>query len=280
MKVPLQRATLQMNSNGGLSIFCQPRKTLGAKDSCELEENELEQAHIYILKNCDEVLPYLEYGGFFYAEWDREFIKWFKNRVVQLQKADNSRLMEDLLSLSRGPTKYSTHCNGYIVNGYRFHVEDYDRSLRTQNCGVVVSSKNDEDNEMFDYYGVLTDVIELQFVSDRRVILFWCNWFDVHDKIKGIKRDEYDYVSVNPSRFLKINEPFVLVDQASQVFYANDNSNKGWDIVRKTQPRDSYEVVKQMDDDVDDLESPSDVVDDLESPSQKKRKRTDESTMR
>ncbi|KAM3284517.1 hypothetical protein P3S67_023316 [Capsicum chacoense] len=95
------------------------------------------------------------------AKWDQEFIKWFKNRVVQLHKADNSRLMEDLLSLSRGPTKYSTHCNGYIVNGYRFHAEDYDRSLRTQNCGVVVASKYDEDNEMFDYYGVLTDVIEL-----------------------------------------------------------------------------------------------------------------------
>ncbi|KAF3679796.1 putative nitrate transporter 1.4-like [Capsicum annuum] len=196
--------------------------------------------------------------------------------VVQLRKADNSRLMEDLLSLSRGPTKYSTHCNGYIVNGYRFHVEDYDRSLRTQNCVIVVASKNDEDNEMFDYYGVLTDVMELQFVPDRRVILFRCNWFDMHVKIKGIKRDEYDYVSVNPSRFLKTNEPFVLVDQASQVFYSNDNSNKGWHLVRKTQPRDSYEVVKQMDDDVDDLESPSDAVDDLESPTQKKCKRADE----
>ncbi|XP_047265623.1 uncharacterized protein LOC107862623 isoform X1 [Capsicum annuum] len=184
--------------------------------------------------------------------------------------------MEDLLSLSRGPTKYSTHCNGYIVNGYRFHVEDYDRSLRTQNCVIVVASKNDEDNEMFDYYGVLTDVMELQFVPDRRVILFRCNWFDMHVKIKGIKRDEYDYVSVNPSRFLKTNEPFVLVDQASQVFYSNDNSNKGWHLVRKTQPRDSYEVVKQMDDDVDDLESPSDAVDDLESPTQKKCKRADE----
>lgn len=119
-------------------------------------------------------------------------------------------------------------------------------------------------------------MIELQFDPNRKVILFWCNWFDVHDKIKGIKRDEYDYVSVNPSRFLKINEPVVLVDQASQVFYANDNSNKGWHVVRKTQPRDSFEIVKQMDDDVDDIESPSDVVDDLESASQRKRKRTDE----
>ncbi|KAM3303777.1 hypothetical protein P3S67_014808 [Capsicum chacoense] len=81
---------------------------------------------------------------------------------------------------------------------------------------------------------------------------------------------------MNPSSFCKTNEPFVLVNQASQVFYANDNSNKGWHVVRKTQPRDSYEVVKQIDVDVDDLESLSDVVDDLESPTQKKRKRIDE----
>ncbi|XP_015167842.1 uncharacterized protein [Solanum tuberosum] len=201
------------------------------------------------------------------AEWDREFIEWFKDRVAQLHKTDNSRLMEDLLSLSHGPTKYSTHSNGYIVNGYRFHVEDHDQMLRTQNCGVVVVGENDKNSENVDYYGILTDVIELQFISDRRVILFRCNWFDVYDKIKGIKRDEYDFVSVNPSRFLKTNEPFVLANQASQVFYASDNSNRGWHVVRKTQPRDSYEMGKQMDDE-------DDVVD-LESPSQKKQKTTD-----
>ncbi|XP_019260528.1 PREDICTED: uncharacterized protein LOC109238508 [Nicotiana attenuata] len=47
-------------SNGGLSMFYQPGSTMGAKEQCNLEENELEQAHIYILKNCDEVIPYLE----------------------------------------------------------------------------------------------------------------------------------------------------------------------------------------------------------------------------
>lgn len=47
-------------SNGALSIFSQPGKTLGAKEPCELEADELEQAHIYILKNCDHVLPYFK----------------------------------------------------------------------------------------------------------------------------------------------------------------------------------------------------------------------------
>ncbi|KAK6773982.1 hypothetical protein RDI58_029221 [Solanum bulbocastanum] len=132
--------------NGGLSIFCQSGKTIGAKTPYELEADELEQAHIYILKNCDEVLPYLEEFAQTHengrhlsdAEWKKQFIEWFKDRVAQLYKGDDSRMMEDLLSLSCGPTKYSTHSDGYVINGYRFHVEDYDKKLRTQNCGVVV----------------------------------------------------------------------------------------------------------------------------------------------
>ncbi|XP_015162178.1 uncharacterized protein [Solanum tuberosum] len=208
--------------DGGLSIFCQSGKTLGAKTPYELKADELEQAHIYILKNCDEVLSYLEEFAQTHenarhlsdAEWNKQFIEWFKDRVAQLHKGDDSRMMEDLLSLSRGPTKYSTHSNGYVINGYRFHAEDYDRKLRTQNCGVVVLGENDKDSENLDYYGVLTDVIELQFVMDRRMVLF-------------------------------------------RLFYANDNSNKGWQVVMKTQPRDSFEIVEQMDDDIVELGSPS-----------------------
>ncbi|XP_070031004.1 uncharacterized protein [Nicotiana tomentosiformis] len=49
------------NSDGGLSLLCKSGKTLGAPKHHDLEADELEQAHIYILKNCDEVLPFLEF---------------------------------------------------------------------------------------------------------------------------------------------------------------------------------------------------------------------------
>ncbi|WMV20184.1 hypothetical protein MTR67_013569 [Solanum verrucosum] len=159
-------------------------------------------------------------------EWNRQFIEWFQDKVAQLHKEDDSRIMEDLLALSRGPTKYVLHYNGYIVNGYRFHAEAYDKNLWTQNYGVVDVGETDKHSDNIDYYGVLTDVLELQFM-DRRVVLFECKWFDAYDKTKGVKIDEYGIVSVNLGRFLKINEPFVLAEQASQVFYANDNSNRG-----------------------------------------------------
>ncbi|KAH0678594.1 hypothetical protein KY284_019679 [Solanum tuberosum] len=35
--------------------------------------------------------------------------------------------MADLLTLSCGPMKYVTRFKGYIINGYRFHVQDYDK---------------------------------------------------------------------------------------------------------------------------------------------------------
>ena len=83
---------------------------------------------------------------------------------------------------------------------YSMH-HDYDKKLRIQNCGFLVLGEKDEDSENLDYYGVLADAIELQFVMDKRVSLFWCNWSDVYDDIKEFKKSECDFVNVNPCRF-------------------------------------------------------------------------------
>ena len=49
---------------------------------------------------------------------------------------------------------------------------------------------------------------------DKRVTLFWCNWSDVYDEIKEVKKSECDFVIVNPWRFSKTNDPFDLIDQS------------------------------------------------------------------
>ncbi|KAH0725236.1 hypothetical protein KY284_001101 [Solanum tuberosum] len=77
--------------------------------------------------------------------------------------------MADLLTLSRGPMKYVTRFKGYIINGYRFHVQDYDKGLRTQNCGIVVAGETDEEGKIIDYYGDLTDILDQQFIGGRRL---------------------------------------------------------------------------------------------------------------
>nr|CAD1843907.1 unnamed protein product [Ananas comosus var. bracteatus] len=173
--------------------------------------------------------------------------------------------MEHMLSLARGLTTYVTCYNGYLINGYRFQIEDRDKGFKTQNCGVVVVGDTSAETEKQDYYGVLTEVIELQYVGGHRVVLFRCNWYDVYDREKGIKTDEYGIVSVNRQRLLKTNEPFVLANQASQVFYATDNINKGWHVVQKTQPRDLYEMPLQMDAAFEDVQDGIDAYQEYES---------------
>ncbi|CAH9105731.1 unnamed protein product [Cuscuta europaea] len=262
--------------NGGLKIFNHPGRTLGAGRQCHLDPNELEQAHLYVLKNCDAVQSFLEEYSQTEAissqtlsdkEWDSQFIEWFKTRVSQMHKSDQSEEIKDLLALSRGPTPYVTSYKGYLCNGYRFHIEEHDKGLRTQNSGVIVVGENGIDVESIDYYGVLVEVLELQYLRGKRVVLFRCKWWDVYDRQRGVKIDEYGIVSVNFHRILKTNEPFVLASQVSQVFYAIDNNYKGWHVARKVQPRDTYSMPLEMEDDVENLDHLNAAVQDALSSS-------------
>ena len=84
---------------------------------------------------------------------------------------------------------------------------------------MVVSGDIGFEIRNIDYYEILTEIIELQYLDGRRVVLFWCKWFDVngtilvHDKEMGVgaKIDEYGFTSINYHCLLKTNEPFVLV---------------------------------------------------------------------
>ena len=86
---------------------------------------------------------------------------------------------------------------------------------------------NSEDGEAdINYYGVLTQVFTLEYAGGHEVVFFRCKWWDI-DLKKGVKVDKFGFVSINCQRHLKTSEPFVLVAQASQVFYVTDVSQRG-----------------------------------------------------
>jgi len=58
--------------------------------------------------------------------------------MTELYEHEKTKKTEDLLSLARGPTQYVTSYSGYVVNGYRFNVEQWEKNLRSQNSGVVM----------------------------------------------------------------------------------------------------------------------------------------------
>lgn len=102
----------------------------------------------------------------------------------------------------------------------KFHTKDCEKTRKTQNSGVSVIADTlsfTRDGVPFldsiVYYGLLKDVVELYYRDGNRTVLFKCDWWDVTNR-QGIKKDEYGYTSVNFSRTLHTNEPFILASQA------------------------------------------------------------------
>lgn len=141
-----------------------------------------------------------------------------------------------LYVLGLGPDRRITRYTGIVVNGVRFQTKERDGCRRTQNSGIFVKG------EATEFYGVLVDIIELQYCHGNRVFLFKCDWWDSSNKKTGIKKDGH-LTSVNISRKWYKDDPFVLATQAEQVFYINDIKNGGtWQVVQKTCPRNLFDV--------------------------------------
>lgn len=155
----------------------------------------------------------------------------------------DDQVMNGLQTLAMGPLKGVRCFNGYLANGFRFHTLELQKKRMYQNSGVMVKGTSGDKEQ--DYFGILTDIIELQYLNGKRLILFRCDWWDTHKIGRGIKIDKYGIISVNKRCHLRTNEPFVLMSQAKQVFYVNDGFDPNWLVVVKSQPRHHYNVLEK-----------------------------------
>ncbi|KAK5811992.1 hypothetical protein PVK06_027386 [Gossypium arboreum] len=118
-----------------------------------------------------------------------------------------SRYLEDVWSgkgvndkvkwLSQGSNRVVKIYSAFIINGFRFHTKYRERMRRTQNCGFGVNSSitsyasardNNPVEGNVEYYGLLTDIIELDYYGKWKVVLFQCDWVDVNTA-RRIKKD-------------------------------------------------------------------------------------------
>jgi hypothetical protein len=162
---------------------------------------------------------------------------------------------KSLSSLSLGPERKCKCYNGYFVNGYVFHTEEYGQGRKTYNSGVCVKGSTSSELEV-DYYGRLEEVVELQYHNEQNIVfLFKCYWYDTTDR--GIRVDpHYGLVEINSkARLRNINDVFVFAKQCQQVYYTytpsfrKDRSRVDWLSVLKTKPRGRVEVVHDENED-------------------------------
>jgi hypothetical protein len=126
--------------------------------------------------------------------------------------------------LARGPGKYATKYEGYLINGCIFHIKRIGNLRTTQNIGVPIdaqtlirSSAKDKNPicQTTTYYGVIQEIIILDYYCVK-YLLFKCDWVYVHKK-NGMKFHAFGFTMVNLKRRLRKNrvqdDPFILASQ-------------------------------------------------------------------
>ncbi|XXG54137.1 hypothetical protein AAC387_Pa03g2094 [Persea americana] len=102
--------SIRRQTHQGLSLFSKNCHPLGKGEYGYIDDKAWEQARIYVLKNCDEVLPFLtEHKEQMEREslrnvvkrHEEKFPKWFEERVTQLYNQGNARVNKQLLDLAR-----------------------------------------------------------------------------------------------------------------------------------------------------------------------------------
>ncbi|XP_050216221.1 uncharacterized protein LOC126667294 [Mercurialis annua] len=239
-----------------LSIFKPHGQSVGACRKRYLEDSEIVAARTYVLLNCSEIENYREvFEGELRrenpeitisqieAKFESQFAYWFQQYVQDPTVCTNPFI----LSLAKGPLRSVRTFKGYRVNGFKFQTQAYGEEQLTMNSGVCVKGTQYVDSEN-DFYGVLTDIIELEYpaLPMKTTVLFKCEWFDPARNSGTISNKKYNMVDINNRRRYNKYEPFILAEQADQVHYLPYPSKRrdklNWWAVCRTKARSELDM--------------------------------------
>ena len=226
--IPLSRHAGRLDGKG----------TIGRKDVTP-NNSDLEQAHFTVLQNMTCVDPYIHehmsylkqnnrHRGQLWleAEHTRTFSQWFADKVSRMFP----NLDPEVAQLGYRPRRVFQY-QGYDINGYTFYTKQQDDKSTMQNSGVTLVATMTDSSRMTSsknsYYGVIEEIWELDY-NLFVIPLFKCKW--VNDR-GGVKVDRDGFTCVNLSTNSYKSDPFILANQATQVFFVEDLKDKRWHIV-------------------------------------------------
>ncbi|MCL7038617.1 hypothetical protein MKW94_024680 [Papaver nudicaule] len=166
----------------------------------------------------------------------------FTLQVLALRDKGSADATDELYSIACGPDSRVKSYSGCVVNGVRFFTKSRDDIRTTQNIGLVVDGEHE--GKPISFYGILSDIIELQYLFPYKVTLFKCEWFDLDPKKKRVIKD-HNLTCIDVSGRWYKDDPFVLADgqQAQQVFYLDDYKfGSKWKVAEKMEHRHLWDV--------------------------------------
>ncbi|XP_042437115.1 uncharacterized protein LOC122023089 [Zingiber officinale] len=220
-----------------------------SNSSIIVQQIDLQQAHLTILENTEEISPYIiqcfprnrKMQGGYKMLIIRGSLTGFVQRNACQVAAEidscNGGMTSSLRWLAHGPRVRVLKCDSYVINGNLYQTKERDDEKVCQNSGVsllantmLVCSAKDKNPvlENVTFYGVIEEIWELDY-HQFQVPLFKYAWVSNE---KGIQyNDECDFTLVNLNKRGHQKDEFVLASQVRQVFYVANPLNKGWSIV-------------------------------------------------
>ncbi|XP_028184604.1 uncharacterized protein LOC114371338 [Glycine soja] len=209
-----------------------------------MDRQQLAQAHLYVLHNTAEVIPYIDAHKQHLCrihpkmnmmrllqEHNRTFISWFRQTIFADDSAsDTLRLLVVGLNMNVPTWK------GYDINQYSFYTKSQDDKSSVQNSGVSVDGQSEHfcsaaDNNPIEacmpYYGVIEEIWEVDY-GEFRVPLFKCKWVNGNT---GVRKDKMGFTLVDLKKVGYKDDPFIMAAQARQVFYVEDPCDSRWAVV-------------------------------------------------
>ncbi|GJW10363.1 putative transposase-associated domain-containing protein [Tanacetum coccineum] len=237
-------------------------KPLSVGKSSEVSVELFQKAHLYVIQNTDEIVPYIERHkqvlktenpgkriAFLENEHSKSFAKWLRKEVERELAISKESVSETIRWISYGPRAIVLKYDAYNNNGYTFRMKCHDGKVY-QNSRVSVEaidlhiSKEVATTRQAFYYGVLQEIWVLDY-RFRQIPLFKCDW--VNHKSGGVKRDKLGYTLVDLNNLGHKVDPFVLASQELQVFYVKDPVDEKLSSVFKTPPKNYKDTYDEVD---------------------------------
>nr|ABG66009.1 transposon protein, putative, CACTA, En/Spm sub-class [Oryza sativa Japonica Group] len=146
------------------------------------------------------------------------FPAWLRQHLL-----GNETINQQLAFLARGPSGSIVTFQGYEINGYTFYTRAQDMKSTNQNSVVRIDAMG-HDGTTGTYYGAIKDIWELDY-GPLKVPLFRCQWVRLTGG--GVTIDDSGMTTVDLNKVGYLDEPFVLANDITQVFYVKDMSSKG-----------------------------------------------------
>nr|CAH65845.1 OSIGBa0147B06.4 [Oryza sativa] len=197
--------------------------TLGRKAIMTVDNNLFRKAHFTVLQQSSLVAPYIEEhlalvrarnigksDAWITQHHIDTFPAWLRQHLM-----GNESINQQLAFLARGPSRSIVTFQGYEINGYTFYTRAQDMKSTNQNNAVRVDAMG-HDGTTGTYYGAIEDIWELDY-GPLKVPLFRCQWVRLTGG--GVMIDDSGMTMVDLSKVGYSDEPFVLANDVTQVFY-------------------------------------------------------------